>query len=120
MYRFSSKNILANTLSCHKQNISRQKALKKAYCTQVLFTPDKLDLKITRKLFTKLASVLKTFINFLKAFVVLTNSYIPLNLINHILTTNKQSPSLKDKRAKAIKIIKTKKYKTLVYYTKAS
>jgi hypothetical protein len=35
--------------------------------------------------------------------VVLTNGYIPLDLINHIFTANKQSPFLKDKRAKAMR-----------------
>jgi hypothetical protein len=68
-----------------------------------LLIPDKLDLKITYKLFTELASVLKTFTDFFRAFVVLTNSYVLLNLINHIFTANKQSSSLADKRAKAIK-----------------
>jgi hypothetical protein len=95
--------MLANILSCCKQDTGRQKALEKAYYTQVLFTPDKLDLEITHRLLTELAPVLKTFINFLKAFVVLTNGYVSLNLINYILTANKQSPSLEDKRAKAIK-----------------
>jgi hypothetical protein len=97
VYRPSFKNILVNTLSCYKQDISRQKALEKAYRTQVLFTPDKLNLEITYKLFTKLALVLKT--NSPKASVILTNSYVSLNLINHILTANKQSPFLEDKRA---------------------
>jgi hypothetical protein len=68
-----------------------------------LLTLNKLNPKITYKLSTKLAFVLKTFINFPKAFVVLTNGYVSLNLINHILTANKQLSSLKDKRAKAIK-----------------
>jgi hypothetical protein len=95
--------MLVNTLSCYKQDISRQKALEKAYCTQVLFTPDKLNPKITYKLPTKLAFVLKTFINFFKASVILINSHVPLNLIDHILITNKQLPSLKNKRAKTIK-----------------
>jgi hypothetical protein len=66
-----------------------------------LLTSDKLDLKITYKLLTKLASVLKT--NSFKAFVILTNGYVPFNLINYILTANKQLSFLKDKRAKAIK-----------------
>jgi hypothetical protein len=95
--------MLVNTLSCYKQDIGRQKALEKAYCTQVLFTPDKLNPKITYKLPTKLAFVLETFINFLKASVILTNSYVPLDLIDHILITNKQLPSLKNKRAKTIR-----------------
>jgi hypothetical protein len=90
--------MLANTLSCRKQDIGRQEALKKAYYTQVLFTPDKLDLEIIYKLFTDL-----TPINSFKAFVILTNSYISFNLINYIFTVNKQLPSLTDKRAKAIK-----------------
>jgi hypothetical protein len=68
-----------------------------------LLISDKLNLKITYKLPTKLASVLETFINFLKASVVLTNGYVSLDLINYILITNKQSPFLKDKRTKAIK-----------------
>jgi hypothetical protein len=63
--------------------------------------PDKLDLKITCKLLTKLAFVLKT--NSPKVFIILTNSYIPFNLINHIFTANKQLPFLEDKRAKAIR-----------------
>jgi hypothetical protein len=93
--------MLVNTLSCHKQDTGRQKALKKAYYTQVLFTPDKLNLKITYKLLIKLAFVLKT--NSLKASVILTNSYVSLNLIDYIFTVNKQLFSLKDKRAKAIR-----------------
>jgi hypothetical protein len=103
VYRPGFKNVLADTFSCYEQDTSRQEALEKAYCTQVLLTPDKLDLEITCKLLTKLASVSETFINFSKAFVVLTNGYVPFNLINHILTANKQSPFLKDKRAKAIR-----------------
>jgi hypothetical protein len=95
--------MLVNTLSCYKQDIGRQKALEKAYYTQVLLTPDKLDLEITYKLPTELAPVLEIFINSLEAFIVLTDSHIPLNLINHILTANKQSPFLEDKRAKAIR-----------------
>jgi hypothetical protein len=90
--------MLVNTLSCHKQDIGRQEALEKAYCTQVLLMLDKLDPEIIRKLPANL-----TPINSLKASVVLTNGYVPLNLINHILTANKQSPFLKDKRAKAIR-----------------
>jgi hypothetical protein len=101
VYRPSSKNVLADTLSCHEQDTGRQKALGKAHHTQVLLTPDKLDPEITRKLSTKLAPVSET--NSPKASVVLINGYVPLNLINHILTANKQSPSLEDKRAKAIK-----------------
>jgi hypothetical protein len=103
VYRPGFKNVLANTLSCHEQDTGRQKALEKAYRTQVLLTPDKLDPEITCRLLTKLALVLETFINFLKAFVILINSYVPLNLINYILTANKQSPFLKDKRVKVIR-----------------
>jgi hypothetical protein len=66
-----------------------------------LLTPDKLNPEITCKLLTKLASVLKT--NSPKASVILTNSYVLLDLIDHILTANKQLPFLKDKRAKAIR-----------------
>jgi hypothetical protein len=51
-------------------------------------------------LFIKLVFVFKTFINFFKAFVILTNNYILFNLINHIFIVNKQ---LKDKHIKAIK-----------------
>jgi hypothetical protein len=90
--------MLVNTLSCCKQDISRQKALRKAYCTQVLLTPDKLDSEIICKLLINLM-----LINSSKAFIILTNSYVSLNLINHILTANKQSLFLKDKRAKAIR-----------------
>jgi hypothetical protein len=90
--------MFANTLSCRKQAIGRQEALGKAYCTQVLLTSDKLDLKIICKLLTNL-----TPINSLKAFIVLTNGYVLLDLINHIFTANKQLPFLKDKRAKAIR-----------------
>jgi hypothetical protein len=63
-----------------------------------LLTPDKLDSEIICKLLADLAPI-----NSLKASVILTNSYVPLDLINHILTANKQSPFLKDKRAKAIR-----------------
>jgi hypothetical protein len=101
VYRLSFKNVLANILSCYKQDIGRQKALRKAYHTQVLLTPDKLDLEITRKLPTELALVSET--NSSKASVVLTNSYVLFDLINHIFTANKQSLFLKDKRAKAIR-----------------
>jgi hypothetical protein len=95
--------MLANTFFCREQDTGCQKALEKAYCTQVLLTPDKLDLEITCRLPTELASVSETFINFLKASVILTDGYVPLNLINHILTANKQLSFLEDKRAKAIK-----------------
>jgi hypothetical protein len=93
--------MLANTLSCYKQDINRQKALEKAYYTQVLYISDKLNLKITYKLFTKLASVLKT--NSFKVFIILINSYISLNLINHIFTADKQLFFLKNKCVKVIK-----------------
>jgi hypothetical protein len=66
-----------------------------------LLTLDKLDPEITYKLLTELASVLET--NSPKAFAVLTNGYVLLNLINYILTANKQSPFLEDKRAKTIR-----------------
>jgi hypothetical protein len=64
---------------------------------------DKLDLEITCRLLIKLVSVLEIFINFLKASVILTDGYVSLDLINYIFTVNKQSFSLKDKRAKAIR-----------------
>jgi hypothetical protein len=98
VYRPSFKNILANILSCHKQDIDRQKALGKTHQTQVLLTPDKLNLEIVCKLSVNLA-----LINSLKASVVLTNSHVFLDLINHIFITNKQSSFLVDKRAKAIR-----------------
>jgi hypothetical protein len=60
--------------------------------------PDKLDPEIIRRLSADL-----TPINSPKASVILINSYVSLNLINHILIANKQSPSLEDKRAKAIR-----------------
>jgi hypothetical protein len=97
------KNVLANTLSCCEQDVGHQKALEKAYCTQVLLTPDKLDPEITCRLFTELAPVSETFTDSPGAFVVLTDSYVPLDLIDHILIANKQSPSLADKRAKAMR-----------------
>jgi hypothetical protein len=62
---------------------------------------DKLNPKITYKLFTKLVFILET--NSFKASVILTNSYVSFDLINHILTVNKQSPSLKDKCTKTIR-----------------
>jgi hypothetical protein len=95
--------VLADTLSCREQDIGRQKALGKAHRTQVLLTPDKLGPEITRKLPTELAPVLETSTNSPEASVILTDGYVPLNLIDHILTANKQSPSLEDKRAKAIR-----------------
>jgi hypothetical protein len=103
VYRPGSKNVLANILSCRKQDTGRQEALEKAYRTQVLLTPDKLDPEITRKLPTELAPVSETFINFPKASVVLTYGHVPLDLINHIFTANKQSPSLEDERAKVMR-----------------
>jgi hypothetical protein len=90
--------VLANTLSCCEQDIGRQEALEKAYRTQVLLTSDKLDLEIICRLFTNLA-----LINSLKASVILTNSHVLFDLINHILTANKQSLFLEDERAKIIK-----------------
>jgi hypothetical protein len=95
--------VLANTLSCREQDTGCQEALGKAYRTQVLLTPDKLDPEITRRLPTELALVLKTSINFPEASVVLTDGHVPLDLIDHIFTANKQSPSLEDKRAKTIR-----------------
>ena len=59
---------------------------------------DKLNPEIIYRLPANLA-----LINSLKAFVILINGYVSFDLINYILTTNKQLPSLKDKRAKAIK-----------------
>jgi hypothetical protein len=35
--------------------------------------------------------------------MVPTDGHAPLDLINHILTANKQSPSLEDERAKAMR-----------------
>jgi hypothetical protein len=63
-----------------------------------LLTPDKLNLKIICKLPVNLA-----LINSPKASVILTNGYVPLDLIDHIFTVNKQLPFLKDKRVKTIK-----------------
>jgi hypothetical protein len=103
VYRPGFKNVLADILFCHKQDTGRQEALGKAYCTQVLFTSDKLDLEITCRLLIKLALVSETFINFSEASVVLTNGHVSLDLIDHIFTANKQSPSLKDERAKVIR-----------------
>jgi hypothetical protein len=90
--------MLANILSCREQDIGRQEALGKAYYTQVLLTPDKLNPEIIYKLPTNLALIDSS-----EASVILTNGYVLLDLINHILTANKQLLSLKDKRAKAIK-----------------
>jgi hypothetical protein len=90
--------MLADTLSCRKQDIGRQEALGKAHRTQVLLTPDKLDPEIVHRLPADLAPI-----NSPKASVILTDGHVPLDLINYILTTNKQSPSLADKRAKAIR-----------------
>jgi hypothetical protein len=59
---------------------------------------DKLNLKIIYRLPTNL-----TPINSPKAFIILINSYVSLNLINHILVANKQLSFLKDKYTKAIK-----------------
>jgi hypothetical protein len=59
---------------------------------------DKLDLKIIRRLPADLA-----LIDSLKASVVLTNGHVLFDLINYILTANKQSSSLEDERAKAIR-----------------
>jgi hypothetical protein len=60
--------------------------------------PDKLDLEIIRKLSADLAPIDSS-----EASVVLTNGHVPLDLIDHILTANKQSPSLEDERAKVIR-----------------
>jgi hypothetical protein len=64
---------------------------------------NKLNFKITYKLLTKLILILKTIINFFKASVILINSYVSFDLINHIFIVNKQLSFLEDKRAKAIK-----------------
>jgi hypothetical protein len=101
VYRPGFKNVLADTLSRREQDTGRQEALGKAYRTQVLLTPDKLNPEITRRLPTELAPVSET--NSPKASAVLTDGHVPLNLIDHILTTNKQSPSLEDERAKAMR-----------------
>jgi hypothetical protein len=68
-----------------------------------LLTLDKLNPEITYKLLIKLASVSETFINFPEAFVILTDGYVPFDLIDHIFTANKQSSFLEDKRAKTIR-----------------
>jgi hypothetical protein len=103
VYRPGSKNVFTNTLSCREQDTGRQEALGKAHRTQVLLTPDKLDPEITRRLPTELALVSETSINFPEASVVLTDGYVPLDLIDYILTVNKQSSSLEDERAKAMR-----------------
>jgi hypothetical protein len=59
---------------------------------------DKLDPEIICRLFTDLMPI-----NSLKALVILTNGYVSLNLINYILTANKQLFFLKDKHAKVIR-----------------
>jgi hypothetical protein len=68
-----------------------------------LLTPDKLNPKITYRLFTELAFILKIFTDSFRASVVLINGYVSFDLIDHIFTVNKQLPSLADKRAKAIR-----------------
>jgi hypothetical protein len=65
---------------------------------QVLFTPDKLDPEIICRLFINLM-----LINSPEAFVILTNGYVLLDLINHIFTANKQLFFLEDKCAKTIR-----------------
>jgi hypothetical protein len=90
--------MLADTLSCREQDIGRQEALEKAHRTQVLLTPDKLNPKIICRLPDNLVPIDSS-----KASVVLTDGYVPLDLINHIFTVNKQLSSLKDKRAKALR-----------------
>jgi hypothetical protein len=59
---------------------------------------DKLDPEIICRLPADLAPIDSP-----KASVVLINGYVFLDLIDHILTANKQSPFLKDKRAKTIR-----------------
>jgi hypothetical protein len=59
---------------------------------------NKLNLEIIYKLPANLMPI-----NSPKASVLLINSYILFNLINYFFIANKQSPFLKDKRAKAIK-----------------
>jgi hypothetical protein len=98
VYRPGYKNVLADTLSRRKQDIGRQEALEKAYCTQVLLTPDKLDPEIIRRLPDDLAPIDSS-----EASVILTDGHVPLDLIDHILTANKQSSFLEDKRAKALR-----------------
>jgi hypothetical protein len=66
-----------------------------------LLTLDKLNLEIIYKLPIKLVPVLET--NSPEAFVILTDSHVLFDLIDYIFTVNKQSPSLENKRAKAIK-----------------
>jgi hypothetical protein len=63
-----------------------------------LLTPDKLDPEIVCRLSADLAPI-----NSSEASVVLTDDHVLLDLIDHILTTNKQLSSLADKRAKAIR-----------------
>ena len=92
--------MLADTLSHREQDIGRQEALGKAHYTQILLIPDKLDPEITYRLAIKLAPVSETPVN---APIILTNRHIPLDLINQILIANKQSPSLEDEHAKAIR-----------------
>ena len=76
--------MLADTLSCHEQDIGHQEALGKAHCTQVLLTPNKLDPEINCQLAQEI-----TPINNSELPLVQTNGHAPLNLINQILTANK-------------------------------
>jgi hypothetical protein len=77
VYRPGFKNVLADTLSCRKQDIGRQEALGKAYRTQVLLTSDKLNPEIIRKLPTNLMPIDSS-----EASVVLTDGHVPLDLID--------------------------------------
>jgi hypothetical protein len=71
--------MLVDTLSYYKQDVRPQEALDKAYYTQVLLIPNKLDLKINYRLATKLAPISKTLAS---ASTVLTNRHTPLDLID--------------------------------------
>jgi hypothetical protein len=96
-YRPGSKNVLADTLTRREQDTGPQDALGKAHRTQVLLTPDKLDPRITQQLHTELAPVAAP--NTAPELVL--DGHTPLDLIDQILTANKQSLSLDDERAKA-------------------
>ena len=65
-----------------------------------MLTLDKLDPEITYRLATEIAPVSEIPAD---ALIVLTDKHTLLGLIIQIITVNKQSSSLKDKYAKAIR-----------------
>ena len=101
-YRPGTKNILADTLSRREQDVIPQEALSKSSRTQALLRNNQLDPEIVQQLPEVIAPVNPGLVP-PSTPTPSIGGHIPLDLIDRILTLNKESPSLSDDRSKALR-----------------